>query len=132
MAMRGWFKQGSRLILSVVTSVALIAPSISSAEVIQEPPSSMEMLGDLIIARPLLLAATALGTAAFIITLPFSAMGGNTKESAQTLIADPGDSLLFRCLGCTEQEDEARDQQRAKAEQEQEALDAIAAEAAKP
>jgi hypothetical protein len=131
MVMRGWFnKQGSRLILSVVTSVVLVWPTTSfSVEVIDQKPTNFEMLGDAIFVRPLLAVATLFGAAVFVITLPFSAMGGNTKEAATVLVAEPGDALLFRCLGCTEQEDAARDKERADNDSAQAAVDA-AAEAA--
>lgn len=132
MVMRGWFKQGSRLILSVAVSIAFIVPSISSAEVIQETPSSIAMAGDAIVVRPLLLVATVLGTAIFIVTLPFSALGGNTPEAAHELMGVPADSLFFRCLGCTGQEDSARDQQTAEIMKEEAAVNAVAEEAKTP
>ncbi|MCY1561359.1 hypothetical protein D9M68_986030 [compost metagenome] len=59
------------------------------------------MMGDLIFARPLLIAATIVGTAAFIVSLPFSALGGNVKEAGQALVIDPGKEAFVRCLGCT-------------------------------
>ena len=40
-----------------------------------EAPKGYAMFGDLVIARPLLIGATALGTAAFIVSLPFTALG---------------------------------------------------------
>lgn len=65
-------------------------------------PPFYSMLGDLIIARPLLLGATVIGTAAFIVSLPFTALGGNVKEAGQALVIDPGKATFVRCLGCTE------------------------------
>jgi hypothetical protein len=58
------------------------------------------MIGDLLIARPLLLAATVLGTGMFLISLPFSALGGNAKEAANTLVVSPAWETFIRCLGC--------------------------------
>ncbi|MBO3278278.1 multidrug transporter [Pseudomonas schmalbachii] len=66
-----------------------------------EAPPAYSMMGDLIFARPLLIAATIVGTAAFIVTLPFSALGGNVKEAGQALVIDPGKEAFVRCLGCT-------------------------------
>jgi hypothetical protein len=111
----------------VATSVVLVWPSISfSVEVIDQEPTNMEMFGDAIFVRPLLAVATVFGTAVFIVTLPFSAMGGNTKEAANVLVAQPADALLFRCLGCTEQEDRARDKERADTDSAQAAVNAAA------
>lgn len=67
-----------------------------------ESPPFYKMLGDLIIARPLLLGATVIGTAAFVVSLPFTALGGNVKEAGQALVIDPGKATFVRCLGCTE------------------------------
>ena len=64
-------------------------------------PPFYSMIGDLLIARPLLIAATVVGTAAFVVTLPFSAAGGNVKEAGQALVVDPGKAAFVRCLGCT-------------------------------
>ena len=49
------------------------------------------MLGDLIIARPLLIGATAIGVVAFVVSLPFTALGGNVAEAGEAL-ATPSDA----------------------------------------
>ena len=64
-------------------------------------PKGYSMIGDLLIARPLLIAATVVGAAVFVVTLPFSALGGNIAEAAQSLIQEPGQAAFQRCLGCT-------------------------------
>jgi hypothetical protein len=65
-----------------------------------DAPKGYAMLGDLLIARPLLIAATVIGTAAFVVSLPFSALGGNVKEAGQALVVEPGREAFVRCLGC--------------------------------
>ncbi len=65
-----------------------------------DAPKGYAMLGDLLIARPLLIGATIIGTAAFIVSLPFSALGGNVKEAGQALVIEPGREAFVRCLGC--------------------------------
>lgn len=65
-----------------------------------DAPKGYTMLGDLLIARPLLIAATIIGTAAFVVSLPFSALGGNVKEAGQALVVEPGREAFVRCLGC--------------------------------
>ena len=64
-------------------------------------PAGYAMVGDLLIARPLLVAGPVIGTAAFLVSLPFSALGGNVKESADALVAAPAREAFARCLGCT-------------------------------
>ena len=65
-------------------------------------PKAYAMVGDLLIARPLLIAATAIGAGLFVITLPFSAGGGNIGEAGKALVVEPGKAAFVRCLGCTE------------------------------
>ena len=45
------------------------------------------------------------GTAVFVITLPFSALGGNVEESAKALVVGPAKTTFTRCMGCTEVQD---------------------------
>jgi hypothetical protein len=58
------------------------------------------MAADMLIARPVGLVATVVGTALFIGSLPFSLLGGNADEAAHTLIEDPAEYTFGRCLGC--------------------------------
>lgn len=74
-------------------------------------PSAMAMLGDAIIARPMLLALTIGGTAIFLVTLPFSALGGNVGEAGKTLVVGPAKSTFTRCIGCTQTQDEWKNKQ---------------------
>ena len=66
-----------------------------------ESPGIFAMVGDLIIARPIGAAITAVGAAAFVISLPFTALAGNTAEAGQELVVRPGKETFMRCLGCT-------------------------------
>lgn len=67
-----------------------------------EYPKAFSMTADLLIARPLQVAATAVGAGVFVVTLPFSALGGNVGEAAEALVIEPGRAAFARCLGCTE------------------------------
>lgn len=67
----------------------------------EDEPRFFGMIGDLVIARPLLVAATILGTGIFVASLPFSAIGGNVKEAANTLVVGPARQTFVRCLGCS-------------------------------
>lgn len=64
-------------------------------------PKAFSMIGDLLIARPLLIGATLVGAAVFVVSLPFTALGGNVKEAGQALVSDPAREAFARCLGCT-------------------------------
>lgn len=66
-----------------------------------DAPSGFVMVGDLLIARPILIAMTAIGAAAFVVSLPFTVLGGNMEEAGQSLVSDPAREAFVRCLGCT-------------------------------
>ena len=93
-----------KLLLSGSLACVLMAPFASSAFAVKLPPeypSEDEVILDAIVGRPLLIAATAAGTALFIVTLPFTLIAQNTGQAAKTLIANPGNAAFNRCLGCT-------------------------------
>ena len=71
-------------------------------------PSALAMFGDAVIVRPVMTVATVVGTALFTVTLPFTALGGNVDEAADTLVKTPARTAFLRCLGCTPQQDEQR------------------------
>lgn len=65
-----------------------------------EVPKGYAMLGDLIIARPLLIGATAVGVVAFVVSLPFTLASGSVKDAGEALVVEPGREAFVRCLGC--------------------------------
>lgn len=64
-------------------------------------PPAYAMVGDIVIARPFGIVATVVGTGLFIISLPFTALGGNVDEAADALVGTPARETFARCLGCT-------------------------------
>lgn len=64
-------------------------------------PDGLAMAVDGVIIRPITLAATVVGAAIFVVTLPFSAIAGNSAQVAQRLVVDPAAYTFTRCLGCT-------------------------------
>ncbi|GAA0582295.1 hypothetical protein GCM10008997_33860 [Halomonas salifodinae] len=64
-------------------------------------PSGGAMVADALIGRPLLVVATLGGTAVFLVSLPFTALGGNVDAAAETLIRTPAEATFRRCLGCS-------------------------------
>jgi len=57
------------------------------------------MAGDLLVVRPLGMAATAVGAVIYVISLPFSLAGGNEEEARQKLVLDPAGYTFTRPLG---------------------------------
>ncbi len=72
----------------------------------ESKPSAAAMLLDTVVARPLLIVATVGGAAITLVSLPFSLLGGNTGDVANSWIMTPGKAAFFRCLGCTPAQDE--------------------------
>lgn len=113
-----------RRLLALVVSVAVGAASLPAYAVelsaedngVNERPSAAAMVGDALIARPMLLALTVGGTAVYVVTLPFSALGGNAGEAAKLLVVGPAKSTFLRCLGCTEAQDRWKSQSAATAD----------------
>ena len=93
--------QLSRFMTVMGLAALLLVPQMGYSQAVEEVPSAVAMTSDLIIARPLLLATTIIGTVAFIVSLPFSLAGGNTGEAAQTLVVGPARTTFVRCLGCS-------------------------------
>ena len=90
-----------RICMAMVATLALTLPAISSARTVNETPSALAMTGDAIIARPVLLVMTLVTATVFVISLPFSAIGGNVGEAADVLVVGPGKATFVRCLGCS-------------------------------
>ncbi|WP_426142212.1 multidrug transporter [Pseudomonas sp. DWP3-1-2] len=67
---------------------------------IQNPPA-FAMMGDLLIARPFLIIATVAGAGLFLVSLPFTALGGGIGDAGKALVVDPAKAAFVRCLGCT-------------------------------
>ena len=57
------------------------------------------MMADLVVMRPLGIAATAVGAVAYVLSLPFSLAGGNEPEARQKLMGDPASYTFTRPLG---------------------------------
>jgi hypothetical protein len=87
------------LLLSIGASATASNGSGDPLYTIQNPPA-YAMIGDLLIARPLLVVATVVGAGVFVVSLPFTALGGGVGDAGQALVVDPAKAAFVRCLGC--------------------------------
>ena len=88
--------------LMILASLFMLTlPMQSQAEEIYEAPSAVAMALDGLIVRPITLVATVIGSLIWTVTLPFSLLGGNAMEAADSLIMVPARATFVRCLGCT-------------------------------
>jgi hypothetical protein len=76
---------------------ATISPAREHLEDLDEKGGYMA--GDLLVVRPLGIAATAVGAVIYVISLPFSLAGGNEEEARQKLVIDPATYTFTRPLG---------------------------------
>jgi len=70
----------------LVLTLSLI---LTSTPVFAADTDGFIILMDIVIARPFGLASLAVGSAIFVVTLPFAALSKSTKQTADTLVVDP-------------------------------------------
>lgn len=91
------------LVFLVATALTLMwaaSPALAAEEAwTAKEPSGIGMIFDFLVLRPLGIAAVVGGTAFFIVSLPFSAITGNTDEAADKLVAAPFKYTFQRPLG---------------------------------
>ncbi|HZO84569.1 MAG TPA: hypothetical protein VFC26_05110 [Verrucomicrobiae bacterium] len=61
--------------------------------------SGMAMITDVVIARPLCLAATAIGSVFFVVSLPVAAITKDVGRTADALVVTPAKATFTRRLG---------------------------------
>jgi hypothetical protein len=79
-------------------------PSLASAYDRETRVSTDAMVMDALAVRPLMLAATAVGTVVFIVSLPFTAFGNNADKAVEQLVLEPAKYTFVRPLGHMEAE----------------------------
>ena len=88
----------SRLLTALV--VAMVSAPVWAVGS-EDNTDDFAMAGDLLVARPLGVVWTVAGSALFVVSLPFTALGGNVKQAADTLVIGPAKETFVRCLGCS-------------------------------
>ena len=92
------------LLLSAATltsaqETAMPSEEDGTNETLEAPDSAGMMLLDAFLLRPLGLAATVLGTAAFVVTLPFSLPTRSADDAAKALVVKPAKYTFARPFG---------------------------------
>lgn len=88
----------------LVLAAVLSAPAFSATVAINPrgaAPGPGAMFVDAVLVRPLGVVATVVGAATWVVSLPFSALGGNVGEAANALIKAPAGYTFKRPLGHT-------------------------------
>jgi hypothetical protein len=87
--------------LVVLSCLAVATPALAADDP-DTRPRYLKKTGDALVARPIGLAMTVLGSAVFVVSLPFTALAGGVGESADTLVIGPAKETFYRCLGCVQ------------------------------
>jgi hypothetical protein len=87
------------LLIAALVFVPFGTSALAGGSSVDEENSDAAMAADLVFIRPLGIVATVLGCAVFIVSLPFSALGGNTTEASQKLVKAPAKFTFKRPLG---------------------------------
>ena len=97
-------KRIARKSISIVMIIMLLFIPFSSVALAEEyfeaaEPEGGEMIYDALIVRPIGLIATAVGSIFFVVSLPFSAAGGNIDTASEELVKRPARFTFKRPLG---------------------------------
>ncbi|WP_169392153.1 MULTISPECIES: hypothetical protein [Psychrobacter] len=92
--------------ISISIMTVVMQPATAAIEIDESDfgPSYDTMMVDTVAGKPLQLIAAIAGTAAYVVSLPFSLIGGNADQAQQKLVVEPWNAM-GRCLGCTVAED---------------------------
>jgi hypothetical protein len=98
------------VVLSSVFCLGSLVSVDSHAKKVEERPGAIAMAADVALMRPLMFVATVGGAGIYVLSLPFSLLGGNAEEVQKALVITPFKSTFVRCLGCTSKHLEDREE----------------------
>lgn len=77
---------------------ALLAGQVNTATAAQ-PDEGAAMIVDVVVARPACFAATVVGSAFFVVALPFALASKSVNRAAEALVVKPAKATFTRPLG---------------------------------
>ena len=88
----------TKLLITVICVLALLLtttmPALASGDT-----DATSVAIDVVVARPVTLALTVLGSALFVVSLPIAAASGDVNKAAKALVAAPAKDTFTRPLG---------------------------------
>jgi hypothetical protein len=87
------------LLMLAVLTLPLASAALAQEYYEAEETGGGAMIYDLIIVRPISAVGTLASTAAYVLSLPFSALGGNSDQAAEKLVKEPFEFTFQRPLG---------------------------------
>jgi hypothetical protein len=82
------------ILCAAAMSLATVTPTLASPQ-----PDPDVVCADALIMRPALFAATVVGSAVFVVTLPIAALSKSVKSTAHALVVAPAKATFIRPLG---------------------------------
>jgi hypothetical protein len=102
-------QQSNRKLLSYILAFTLALSNIMFSSnvaafenwdnIVNEEPTAGTMLADAFMVRPFMLVSTVVGAVTYVVTLPFSLLGGNAGEAGKSLVVEPARYTFVRPLG---------------------------------
>jgi hypothetical protein len=91
----------SKLLLAAgLSAVLATAPALAADDVYDtDGPAAEAMAFDAVVVRPVSFVGSVISTAFFVVSLPFSAIGGNAEQAANRLVVEPWAYTFSRPLG---------------------------------
>jgi hypothetical protein len=86
-----------RKLLTVLCVCLVSLASVNTSRASDE--KAVAAIADVTLVRPGCLVATVIGSAFFVVSLPFAAASGSIKETANTLIVQPAQATFTRPVG---------------------------------
>ncbi len=90
-----------RMIMAILVVIAVTCVSVP-AFAADKGDEGMMVTVDVLLVRPVSLAATVVGTAIFVVSLPFTIPAGGVSKAASVLISEPFAYTFKRPIGCPE------------------------------
>lgn len=95
---------GRKKIIILLLAVSLMVIPFGSSAVAKSLKQPIDncaelMAADFVVVRPLQFVSLVTGTAFFIVSIPFSALGGNVDEAYNLMMVDSAKMLFTRPLG---------------------------------
>ena len=97
------FKIAKKFLIIMMIAAMIIMPLATTAVAGEyfeaEDPSGGAMMFDFVVVRPVGIVATAVGCVFFVVSSPFSALGGNIDTAGEMLVKSPAAFTFKRPLG---------------------------------
>jgi hypothetical protein len=92
-------KQSVILFVIITMTLTPFTGVLAQDEVMDEENNGGKMAVDIVLVRPISFVASVLGAGLFIVSLPFSALGGNVGPAWSKMVVAPGKYTFVRPLG---------------------------------